>query len=52
MALSHPDIVDDLLAIEIASSWREAVPGGDAELRSRFVKTAVGKLGIVTDLRA
>eukprot|EP00439_Symbiodinium_sp_Y106_P026012 s2644_g3.t1 len=46
-ALSRPDIVDELLAAELAAGWIEEVPGGDEELRSRFVKTAVGKLGVV-----
>ena len=47
-AFNRPDIVDELLAAELATGWIEEDPGGDEELRSRVVKlTAVGKLGVV-----
>ena len=40
-------IVDDLLAKELDEGWIRPVPGGDAELASRYRHTAVGKLGVV-----
>ena len=46
-ALDHPEIVDDLLKEELAQGWICEVPGGDAELRSRYSQSAVGKLGLV-----
>ena len=46
-ALDHADLVDDLLATELEEGWIRPVPGGDAELVSRYCHTAVGKLGVV-----
>ena len=46
-ALDHADLVDDLLAKELDEGWIRPVPGGDAELLSRYRHTAVGKLGVV-----
>ena len=46
-ALDHADLVDDLLAKELDEGWIRPVPGGDAELASRYRHTAVGKLGVV-----
>ena len=45
-ALDHADLVDDLLAKELDEGWIRPVPGGDAELASRYRHTAVGKLGV------
>ena len=45
-ALDHPDIVDELLAGELAEGWIK-LPGGDAELKRLYPVTAVGKLGLV-----
>eukprot|EP00439_Symbiodinium_sp_Y106_P035117 s7754_g4.t1 len=46
-ALDHPDVVDELLAGEVAEDWIKLVSGGDAELRRLYPVTAVGKLGLV-----
>ena len=46
-ALDHADLVDDLLAAELREGWIRPVPGGDAELRKQYRRTAVGKLGVV-----
>ena len=47
-ALDHADIVDTLLASELAEGWIEEIPGGDVQLRQDYPVTAVGKLGVVT----
>ncbi|CAE7210243.1 unnamed protein product [Symbiodinium sp. CCMP2592] len=46
-AIDHADVVDELLEAELAEGWIALVPGGDAELRRRYNRTAVGKLGVV-----
>ncbi|CAE7236031.1 unnamed protein product [Symbiodinium sp. CCMP2592] len=46
-AIDHADVVDELLEAELAEGWIALVPGGDAELRRRYTRTAVGKLGVV-----
>ncbi|CAE7613697.1 unnamed protein product [Symbiodinium sp. CCMP2592] len=46
-ALDHADVVDELLEAELAEGWIALVRGGDAELRRRYNRTAVGKLGVV-----
>ena len=46
-AIDHHDLVEELVAAEVADGFVAPVPGGLAALRQQFNQVAVGKLGVV-----
>ena len=46
-AIDHHDLVEELVAAEVADGFVAPVPGGLAVLRQQYDQVAVGKLGVV-----
>ena len=46
-ALDHHELVEELVAAELADGFSALVPGGLDELRRQYDQVAVGKLGVV-----